>query len=413
VRRQAGPLHYRNLCFAATSLLTGAAQRLLDAARLRIPAAATRRRSWTHNANATRFLATPHSRAAQPRRPIVLFAPRQVGRTFFLDHDLTPTGAKAGLLPVYADVWLHRAATLEAINHAIEEAIDDATVPKGKIARVAKTPVRKIGAIGASLEVGEPPQRRALPEAPELRMDALVSRLAGLSGKPLLLMLDEIQTLGEVAGGEKIIASLRAVLHKRRKEVAAVFTGSSQESMARMMASAGGPMYQFAQLLTFPVLGDEYLREIIGHFARVHRGRKPELDGLRQVLERIGFKPALMKDLVKSISAEGITDTALALKHFMADERHVTGWYGLLCAFEPFDRPVEWMIAQAHPPLGRETLAELARPCEAPPTVAKVRAAIERLKRGGILANPSAGGRVIEDRLFQDFLAGLRIEQPD
>jgi hypothetical protein len=255
VRRHARPPHYRNLCFAATFLLTGAAQRLLDAARLRIPAAATRRRSWTHNANATRFLATPHSRAAQPRRPIVLFAPRQVGRTFFLDHDLTPTGAKAGLLPVCADVWLHRAATLEAINHAIEEAIeeaiDDATVPKGKIARVAKTPVRKIGAIGASLEVGEPPQRRALPEAPELRLDALVSRLAGLSGKPLLLMLDEIHTLGEVAGGEKIIASLRAVLHERRKEVAAVFTGSSQESMVRMMASAGGPMYQFAQLLTF------------------------------------------------------------------------------------------------------------------------------------------------------------------
>jgi hypothetical protein len=417
VRRQAGPPHYGNLCFAATFLLTGAAQRLLDAARLRILAAATRRRSRTHNANATGFLATSQSRAAQPRRPIALFAPRQVGRTFFLDHDLTPTGAKAGLLPVCADVWLHRAATLEAINHAIEEAIeeaiDDATVPKGKIARVAKTPVRKIGAIGASLEVGEPPQRRALPEAPELRLDALVSRLAGLSGKPLLLMLDEIHTLGEVAGGEKIIASLRAVLHERRKEVAAVFTGSSQESMVRVMASAGGPMYQFAQLLTFPVLGDEYLREIIGHFARVHRGRKPELDGLRQVLERIGFKPALMKDLVKSISAEGITDTALALKHFMADERHVTGWYGLLCAFEPFDRPVQWMIAQAHPPLGRETLAELARPCEAPPTVAKVRAAIERLKRGGILANPSAGGRVIEDRLFQDFLAGLRIEQPD
>jgi hypothetical protein len=31
----------------------------------------------------------------------------------------------------------------------------------------------------------------------------------------------------------------------------------------------------------------------------------------------------------------------------------------------------------------------------------------------GILAKSSVGGRIIEDRLFQDFLAGLRIEQPD
>jgi hypothetical protein len=55
----------------------------------------------------------------------------------------------------------------------------------------------------------------------------------------------------------------------------------------------------------------------------------------------------------------------------------------------------------------------LARPGEAPPTAAKVHAAIERLKRGGIVAKSSARGRVIEDRRFHNLLAGLRIEQLD
>jgi hypothetical protein len=83
----------------------------------------------------------------------------------------------------------------------------------------------------------------------------------------------------------------------------------------------------------------------------------------------------------------------------------------LLRTFAPFDRRVLWMIAQAHPALGREILAALARPGEVPPTVAKVRAALERLQRGGILTKSSLGGRIVEDRLFQDFLAGLRIDQ--
>ena len=85
--------------------------------------------------------------AAQPGRPIALFAPRRVGKTFFLDHDLAPAARKAGLLPVYADVWLHRAAPLDAINHALEEALDDATVPAGRIGRIAQTPVKKVGRV--------------------------------------------------------------------------------------------------------------------------------------------------------------------------------------------------------------------------------------------------------------------------
>lgn len=33
------------------------------------------------------------------------------------------------MLPVYADLWLHTSAPLEAVNHALEEALDDLLVP--------------------------------------------------------------------------------------------------------------------------------------------------------------------------------------------------------------------------------------------------------------------------------------------
>ena len=92
-----------------------------------------------------------HLLDAQPGRTSSLFASRRVGKTFFLDHDLAPEAKHAGWVPVYADVWLHKASPLKAINHALEEALDDVTIPAGAMGKIAKTPVKKVSGMGASV----------------------------------------------------------------------------------------------------------------------------------------------------------------------------------------------------------------------------------------------------------------------
>lgn len=341
---------------------------------------------------------------AQPGRPIAMFAQRRVGKTYFLDHDLAPAAQADGLLPVYADLWLQRGAPLDAINHALEEALDDVAVPKGPAGRLARTPVRRLGVLGQSIDLGDAPARRALPAAPELRLDALVVRLSQAAGRPLLLMLDEIQALGDAPAGEGIVAALRAVLHKRRAQCLAVFTGSSQEGLARMVSTAGAPMYQFAQLLNFPPLGDEFLAALARHYAGVHRGKRLVMDDLRRVYERIGFKPGLMRDIVKGMSAEGITDVELGVQHMLADERQVAGWTALLQALPPFDLAVLLQLAQGRAPLGKEALQALGGA-----TVAKSRAALERLRRQGLVSKsghgPGSAVR-IDDPLLMAYLQG-------
>ena len=348
---------------------------------------------------------------AQPGRPLAMFAPRRVGKTYFLDHDLAPAARQAKWLPVYADLWLQKSAPLEAINHALEEALDDVTVPGSQVGRLAKTTVKKVGALGASVDFGDAPARRPLPAAPELRLDALVVRLAAAADKPILLMLDEIQALGDVADGERVIATLRAVLHKRRDILKSVFTGSSQEAMARMLSSAGSPMYQFAQLLDFPVLGDEFLQQLADHFAEIHPRKLLLLEDLRRVFVRIGFKPGLMRDLVKSLSAEGLTDVDAGVKRFLLDDRQVAGWGALLQPLDLFERAVLLAIAHGLPPMGRETLDALARAQGSRPTVAKVRAAIERLRRAGLLVKAGSGPTAVDDPLFAEYLQGRSLHQ--
>jgi len=348
---------------------------------------------------------------SQPGRPLAMFAPRRVGKTYFLDHDLGPAARQAKWLPVYADLWLQKSAPLQAINHALEEALDDVTIPRSGVGRLAKTTVKKVGALGASVDFGDAPARRPLPSAPELRLDALVVRLATAADKPILLMLDEIQALGDVTGGEEIIATLRAVLHKRRDILKSVFTGSSQQAMVRMLSTAGSPMYQFAQLLDFPVLGDEFLQQLADHFAEVHPRKSLPLADLRRIFARIGFKPGLMRDLVKSLSAEGLTDVDAGVKRFLLDDRQVAGWSALLQPHDPFERAVLLAIAHGLPPLGRETLDGLAKVPGSRPTVAKVRAAIERLRRAGLLAKAGSGPTAVDDPLFAEYLRGRSLDQ--
>ena len=335
---------------------------------------------------------------AQPGRPIALFAPRRVGKTFFLDQDLSPEAKRAGYVVIYADVWLHRTSPLDAINHVLEETLDDLTIPKSSVGRGAKTPVKKLGGLGASLEFGEEPERRALPLQAELRLDALVARIYQTAGKPLLLMLDEIQSLVDHDHGHSIIATLRAVLQRHKQKVFAVFTGSSQEALSEMMAAAGGPMYQFAQLLDFPVLGEDYLQLLADHFEKVHSGKRLDLGSLKEVFERIGFKPALMKDLVKDMSAEGSTDIEFALKRMMQDDRQVAGWQALLSNMKPLEKMLLAQIATGNPPLGKETLIELEQQ-GMNPTISKIRSALGQLRRKGIITHVK-GSYMIEDRLF-------------
>jgi uncharacterized protein len=341
---------------------------------------------------------------AQPGRPLALFAPRRVGKTFFLDRDLSAQAQQAGLLPVYADLWLHKSAPLEALNHALEEALDDLLVPRTALGKTARTPVKKLGMLGASIDLGDSPQRRALPQAPALRLDALVTRLAQQHKSRILLMLDEVQTLGEAPDGVALVSSLRAVLHKRRNEVCAVFTGSSQEGLAQLMNTAGAPMYQFAQLIDFPFLGDEFLRLLANHFTKVHPTKKLALDDLREAFHRIGFKPALMRDIVKAMSAEGITDVGRGIRNYMTSEHQVAVWKALLNTTDAFDQGVLVVVASGQPPLSQATLKSLESIPGATPTISKVRSSLEKLRRSGLLAKNPATGFTVEDPLFAEYL---------
>ncbi|MDP1238508.1 hypothetical protein Q6335_27000, partial [Klebsiella pneumoniae] len=86
----------------------------------------------------------------------------------------------------------------------------------------AKTPVRKIGAVGVSVELGEVGQRK-IPDNPYLAFDALLTSLLEAAGRDLVLVFDEFQAVAEVPEADAIAAALRAALTQASSRVGVVF----------------------------------------------------------------------------------------------------------------------------------------------------------------------------------------------
>jgi hypothetical protein len=63
-------------------------------------------------------------------------------------------------------------------------------------------------------------------------------------------------------------------------------------------------------------------------------------------------------------------------------------------------------VVQGNAPLGQDTLRALRNIASLKPTIARVRKALDNLKRAGILAKPG-GSYIVEDRLFAEYLATI------
>jgi hypothetical protein len=62
----------------------------------------------------------------------------------------------------------------------------------------------------------------------------------------------------------------------------------------------------------------------------VHPGKKLDLADLRTGFGRIGFRPGLVRDVVKAMSAEGITEVGRGINHCMASDQQSAVWRALL-----------------------------------------------------------------------------------
>jgi hypothetical protein len=344
-----------------------------------------------------------------PGDPIALVGQRRIGKTTFLLNDLLPTAANRGFLPIYIDVWQHRADVLEAINYALQEAIDDLDVPDSKVGRRLKTIVKKVGLGGASMELGEEPARRR-PASPFILIDWLLKTLVKNAQRPILLVFDEIQELATASDGDNIVSALRSAITKNRNAVRVAFTGSSQEQLMALFSRSRAALYEGASTLAFPHLDADFIQFIAQRVSDRFK-KTVGMKELADVFVRVHYQPRQLIDLLLLYSSGNATSLTSLLDARIDDQLTDADFGSMWRSLRPLHQRICLRVA-----MGEEVSSIAARRAYAQGSNRKgvspgtVSSAIKAMIAGRVLIKIAGvrGGYALDDPLFAEWLRAGR-----
>jgi len=209
---------------------------------------------------------------------VTIFAPLRKGKTTFVIHDLIPMAKERGFLVATADLWLDRDHPEQVIAKALKEAIHGSGFVRRNWMRLSRpSPLVK----GSGFELLE-----------------LFERFRHLGKGRALLVIDEVPHLSSRNEFESFTATLRALLQRVQGDVFVVFTGSSQDGLARMFRNSKAPFYQFSSVVPFPDL-DLELAQHLGNIYHEVTGRESDVTKAFELYVARGMMPMYLRELYK------------------------------------------------------------------------------------------------------------------
>jgi hypothetical protein len=261
---------------------------------------------------------------------IAMFGPRQTGKTTLLRDEVIPYVQSRRRLAVYIDCWMDIDDPLQGINYALQKALDGLSVKPRGLARAGSVAVRKVGLMGASVDLGDAPRRQA-PARDHLLIDSLLTRLLEETTKDVVLVFDEFQAIAAVKSGPQISASLRAALTQADKRVGAIFSGSSDVQLLEMFSRASTPLYGFAKTEGYEPLGADFIGFVAKKFRDATR-RDLNQALARDAFQELGAQPEPFLHAVSLAMANPAWSLANALDEMLSQQspnKWSATWRGL------------------------------------------------------------------------------------
>ncbi|MCY4343962.1 MAG: ATP-binding protein [Gammaproteobacteria bacterium] len=323
-----------------------------------------------------------------PAQALTLFGPRRTGKTEFLLKDLAPLAEAQGHRVIYASFWQAPLSPLAVLIHALEQSLNNASfADRMRSAAVALAPKLKLSAplpgatAEAEIDLANIQPHTSLDLL--LYLDDLVGR-AARNRRPTILLMDEVQELARSQGNASLIAALRTSLDKRSDRVRTLFTGSSRDGLASMFSARQAPFFHFATPIELPPLREPFIDHMIATFSKVS-GRSPCREEWVRAFENLHCNPYFFRLLIEALLQ--LPDLAVASAVDAVRDRIAIelGYANAWLTLPPLHRGVARALASGrkHPYSKdfRSVLGIYAE--EAPPSAAKVQAALKRLQRSG------------------------------
>lgn len=153
--------------------------------------------------------------------------------------DLIPAAEKAGYAPLFVDMWMHRANAGLALVEALRQAYRQLTVPRSKSMQTLKQPVTSMQVLGMGITLDQLPEPGE-PAEDMSRIAYWMARVLDMSNRPILLTIDEAQSMAVEPNGGSVAATLRSLLQQNDDRIRVFFTGSSQHNLSRLGGASAG-----------------------------------------------------------------------------------------------------------------------------------------------------------------------------
>ncbi|MDP9123625.1 MAG: ATP-binding protein [Pseudomonadota bacterium] len=277
----------------------------------------------------TRLATTLGDRLIRHER-IAMFGPRQTGKTTLLRDEVIPYVQSRDCLAIYIDCWMDMDDPLQGINYALQKALDGLAVKPRGLRRTGSTVVKKLGLMGASIDLGEPPKRQT-PARPGLVFDSLLTQILEETRHDVVLVFDEFQAIASVKNGPQISASLRAALTQADKRIGAIFSGSSDVQLLDMFSRTSTPLYGFARTEGYEPLGLDFIGFVARKFKEATR-RDLNIVLAQDAFQELGTQPEPFLHAVSLVMANPKWSLANALDEMLglqSTNKWSATWRGL------------------------------------------------------------------------------------
>ena len=275
-------------------------------------------------------LAAQLAERAMARERIALFGPRQTGKTSLLREEVMPLLTKQGTYPIYIECWADKTDPLGSINYSLQKALDNLFVEPAGLTRKLKTPVKKIGVVGASLEFGDDPSRR-VPGSKYLQVDAILTRLLEETKKKVVLIFDEFQAVAAGPDADAASAAIRAALTQASKRIGVIFSGSSEVMLLEAFARSKAPLYGFANPEPYPLLGEDFVAHVARQFKKA-TGRDFNQTRANRAFDQLGRQPEPFLNAVANAMANSKWSIEEGLDAMLTPNvrnKWTVNWFGL------------------------------------------------------------------------------------
>ncbi|MCC2625985.1 MAG: hypothetical protein K0R14_1858 [Burkholderiales bacterium] len=206
-----------------------------------------------------------------------LFAPRRIGKTYFLNYDLKPALDELGYKTIYFSFADQIGNHLQQFKNSLASNIDRTIF--------AKLKVKEISFPWCKVVIS---QNTPFADLSILELLSILAHEAEKRSSQIVLMLDEIQELIYVDNAEGFVGELRTALDLNKNYVKVIFTGSSRYGLRKMFSDNKAPFFHFGTSLKMEPFGREFTDFLAKTYHSI-TGKHIDEEQFYQIFSKLNF----------------------------------------------------------------------------------------------------------------------------